>query len=231
MSADLTGAPTIGRSESSTHPPEPVRHDDRHDDRHDHAGSTDDGVHLNRAAARSAALLRIALGLIYLWAFASQAFGIGYTNKPAPPPGAPPSAAYSMPSDGAMHFSYDPAKGYLTSGFEYSPTKGYLGSSTHGPLTVITDNLPTKVMDFLWMFAIGGLGIALTLGIFSTLAGWGGLALNALMLGTAFPPERNPLLDEHVIYGLVVITCLFIRAGDHWGLGRWWRAHTPALLN
>jgi hypothetical protein len=35
---------------------------------------------LPRGAATSAALLRIALGLVYLWAFVAQGFGVGYTN-------------------------------------------------------------------------------------------------------------------------------------------------------
>ena len=40
-------------------------------------------IRIPRVGAMTAALLRIALGLVYLWAFISQAFGITYTNKAA----------------------------------------------------------------------------------------------------------------------------------------------------
>jgi thiosulfate dehydrogenase [quinone] large subunit len=196
---------------------------------------TDDretGVRLTRPAARSAALLRIGLGLVYLWAFASQGFGITYSNRPAPPPGAPAAAASQIPPDGGWHFSYDGSKGFITSGLSSSPTNGYLKANARGPLAFIPQNLPGKVNDVMWIFALGGLGIALTLGIFSKAAAWGGLALNLLMWFASFPPQNNPLLDgEHMIFGLVVVTLMYIRASDHWGLGRWWRAHTPAPLH
>jgi thiosulfate dehydrogenase [quinone] large subunit len=190
------------------------------------------GTRLDRPAGRVAALLRISLGLVYLWAFVSQGFGVGYTNRPAPPPGSPPAAAFSTQPDGAWHFDVNPSKGFITSGFESSPTTGYLRSSARGPLAFVPQNLPAKANDALWIFAIGGLGIALTLGIFSKIAGWGGLALNLLMWFSSFPPERNPVLDgEHLVFGLVCLVAWYIGAADHWGLGRWWKARTPALLH
>jgi thiosulfate dehydrogenase [quinone] large subunit len=189
-------------------------------------------LRLTRPAARSAALLRIGLGLIYLWAFVAQAFGIVYTNRPAPPPGAPPAAAYAMQPDGAWHVTFDTSKGFVTSGFSYSPTAGYLKANARGPLAFVPNGMPDIANDLLWMFALGGLGIALVLGIFSKIAGWGGLVLNVLMWFSSFPNEFNPILDgEHMIYALVLITLLYVRAGDHWGLGRWWRARTPSLLH
>jgi hypothetical protein len=72
-------------------------------------------------------------------------------------------------------FGYDSSKGWISSGFDHSPTEGYV-DNLHGPLAFIPQNLPTGVVDFLWIFAIGGLGIALTLGIGANIAGWGGSA-------------------------------------------------------
>jgi thiosulfate dehydrogenase [quinone] large subunit len=215
---NVTDAPAPGRISPSSASTGPV--------------AEESGTQLSRPAARAAAVLRIALGLVYLWAFVSQGFGIVYSNRPAPPPGAPPSAAFAIPPDGNWHFSYQPDRGFISSGFSASPTEGYLRANSRGPLAVIPESLPPKANDLLWIFAVGGLGIALTLGIFSKAAGWGGLALNILMWFSAFPPERNPVLDgEHMIFGLVTLTLLYIGAADHWGLGRWWKARTPAVLH
>jgi len=36
------------------------------------------------------------------------------------------------------------------------------------------------------------------------------------------PPEHNPLLDEHIIYILVLNGLAYVKAGRVWGLGIWW---------
>jgi thiosulfate dehydrogenase [quinone] large subunit len=181
----------------------------------------DDGrVRIPRAGANVAALLRIGLGLLYLWAFISQGFGVGYTNQDA-----------SNPGDYGWHFSYDADEGWISSGFEHSPTAPYV-DNTHGPLSFIPKELPTGVDDFGWIFAIGGLGIALTLGIFMRIAGWGGFLLNILIWFSSFPPSNNPIIDgEHMAFALSLLLLMYLQAGNHWGLGRWWRARTPALLH
>ena len=46
--------------------------------------------------------------------------------------------------------------------------------------------------DFGWIFTLGGLGIALTFGLFSRIAGWGGLVLNLMIWFAAFPTEHQP---------------------------------------
>jgi thiosulfate dehydrogenase [quinone] large subunit len=69
-------------------------------------------------------------------------------------------------------FSVDASKGWISSGTHHSPTGAYV-DKTHGPTSFIVQKLPTGVADFGWMFALGGLGIALTLGIAMRIAGWG----------------------------------------------------------
>ena len=44
------------------------------------AGRTNELPSLTRGTAITAALIRISLGLLYLWAFVSQGFGIVYSN-------------------------------------------------------------------------------------------------------------------------------------------------------
>ena len=82
------------------------------------------------------------------------------------------------------------------------------------------------------MFALGGLRIGLTFGVFSILAGFGGLIMNVLIWLSTFPPSTNPLIDgEHVTFALAIFLLMWIQASNYWGFGRWWRSHTPTLLN
>jgi thiosulfate dehydrogenase (quinone) large subunit len=173
-------------------------------------------------SANVAALLRIALGLVYLWAFVAQAFGVSYTNTAKSATG---QVTYGW------HFSYNSSMGWISSGFSHSPTAAYIGG-THGPLAFIPQGLPTGLDDFGWMFAIGGLGIALTFGIAMRIAGWGGFALNVLIWFASFPPSSNPLIDgTHTIYALVLLLLMLLHAGRHFGFCRWWDAHLPAVLH
>jgi thiosulfate dehydrogenase [quinone] large subunit len=175
---------------------------------------------MTRPTAISAALLRISLGLVYLWGFIAQGFGVSYSNTNG---GNPPSYGW--------HFGYSSQLGWITSGFSHSPTAKFIGS-THGPLAFIPQHLPTGLDDFGWMFAIGGLGIALTLGIAMRIAGWGGFALNILIWFSGFPPSSNPVIDgTHTIYALLLLLLMFLHAGRYWGLGRWWESHTTAFLH
>jgi thiosulfate dehydrogenase [quinone] large subunit len=179
-------------------------------------------IRLTHSGAVVAALFRIGLGLLYLWAFVSQGFGVTYSNVTNP--GAPNP-------DYGWKFSYSSSDGWITSGFKHSPTEGFV-SSTHGPLSSIVKNLPTGLVDTLWMVALGGLGIALTLGIFMAIAGWGGFLLNVVIWLSLFPPSTNPVIDgEHMAFAFGILLLMYLQAGNFLGLGRWWRRHTPRLLH
>jgi thiosulfate dehydrogenase (quinone) large subunit len=185
-------------------------------------------IRIPRLGAMTAALLRIALGLVYLWAFISQAFGITYTNQAQPPP----DSAAGTQATYEWTFGFDADKGWITSGFDYSPTASYVDNNLHGPLAIIPQKLLTGVDDFMWMFALAGLGVGLTFGVFSILTGVGGLILNLLIWLSTFPPSTNPLIDgEHVTFALAIFLLMWIHASNYWGLGRWWRSHTPTVLN
>ena len=131
-----------------------------------------------------------------------------------------------------MDVRIDSSQGWITSGFDHSPTAAYVDNNLHGPLAIIPQKLPTGVEDFMWMFALAGLGIGLTCGVFSILAGFGGLIMNVLIWLSTFPPSTNPLIDgEHVTFALAIFLLMWIQASNYWGFGRWWRRHTPTLLN
>jgi thiosulfate dehydrogenase [quinone] large subunit len=192
------------------------------------AMDADGRIRIPRGGAIAAAVLRIALGFVYLWAFVSQAFGITYTNQAAPPPDAPAGTKTTY----EWTFGHDASKGWISSGFEHSPTENYIDNNMHGPLAFIPQNLPTGLDDFMWMFALGGLGIALTFGIAANIAGWGGFIMNVLIWLSTFPPSTNPIIDgEHVTFALAILLLMYLQASNYWGIGRWWRAHTPVLLN
>ena len=178
-------------------------------------------IRVPRAAAVVAALLRIGLGLAYLWAFITQELGVVYSNS---------AGSKASPSYG-WHLSYAADQGWISSAFTHSPTATYV-ASLHGPLAFIPKNLPTGLDDFGWMLATGGLGIALTFGIFMGIAGWGGFVLNMLLWFSTFPPQGNPMVDgEHMAYGFGILLLMFLQAGNHIGFGRWWRHHTPPILH
>jgi thiosulfate dehydrogenase [quinone] large subunit len=184
-------------------------------------------IRIPRAGAITAAILRIGIGLVYLWAFIAQGFGIGYTNnivnQDAP---APAAVNYQW------HFSYDSNNGWISSGFTHSPTEKYVDNNTDGPLAFIPQNLPVGLDDFGWIFALGGLGIALTFGICSRIAGWGALAMNIMIWFSVFPPSTNPVIDaEHFMFAFVIFLLMWLHASNYWGIGRWWRGKTPAILH
>jgi thiosulfate dehydrogenase [quinone] large subunit len=40
------------------------------------------------------------------------------------------------------------------------------------------------------------------------------------------------LIDgEHVAFAWSILLLMWLHASNDWGLGRWWRAHTPTILN
>ena len=187
----------------------------------------DGKVRIPRAGAIAAAILRLGIGFVYLWGFISQGFGLGYTNQIV-------NQSAPSPTEVQYHwdFNYDADNGWITSGFKHSPTEGYVDNNTHGPLAPVVQNLPTGLVDFMWIFAIGGLGIALMLGICSRIAGWGGLILNLMIWFSVFPPSTNPVIDaEHFMFAFTIFLLMWLHASNYWGIGRWWRGKTPAFLH
>src|SRR3954464_4008410 len=91
------------------------------------------GSLLTHAAARALAVLRVALGFVFLWAFLDKTFGFG-SATPA-------------------------AKAWINSG---SPTKGFLASVDAGPFQSFFHIIAgTPVAN--WAFMLGLLGIGLAL--------------------------------------------------------------------
>ncbi|MBI2146141.1 hypothetical protein HYU22_02265 [Candidatus Woesearchaeota archaeon] len=140
------------------------------------------------------ALLRISLGLIFLWAFFDKMFGLGFDTAPD--------------------------KSWLLG---TSPTAGFLKFATHGPFASFFQSLAGNVVvDWLFMLGLLGLGIALLLGIGMRIATYSGTLLLFLMWLAALPPEHNPIIDEHIIYILLLLGIYSAKAGQWLGSGKWW---------
>jgi thiosulfate dehydrogenase [quinone] large subunit len=156
-------------------------------------------------ALRALAVVRIALGLTFLWAFLDKTFGLGYTT--------------SSKLD------------WINGG---SPTKGFLAHVEVGPFQgMLHAWAGTGWADWLFMLALLGIGVALTLGIGMRIAGVSGTVLLALMWIASWPlaqhtatgaptSSTNPLIDEHLILIVALIAVTLGAAGTVWGFGKWW---------
>jgi len=163
------------------------------------------------------AVLRVAMGWTFLWAFLDKAFGLGF-------------ATGRNVETGAIVFGGPDA--WVNGG---SPTAGVVGFALKGPLKdtiqTVTGYEMTQAgpqvaawVDWLYMGTLLAIGVALILGIATKLAAIGGIAWMATFyLTTAIWPEHNPFLDDHIIEIVVLVGVLLANAGRYYGLGKAWQ--------
>jgi thiosulfate dehydrogenase (quinone) large subunit len=150
------------------------------------------------------ALLRISIGWVFLWAFLDKLLGLGYATCRV---------------DGSIDFLC--SKAWLSGG---SPTAGFLLHGTSGPLAPLFKAIQGVVVDWLFMIGLLGIGVALILGVGMRVASYSG-ALLLLLMFTAVPPTHNPVMDDHIIYAIVLVLLRWMNAGHYYGLGEWWEKH------
>ena len=165
------------------------------------------------------ALLRLAIGWQFLWAFLDKAFGLGFaTGKD------PETNVITFMGDGQAWFN----GGSPTKGFLVFATKGPIGeafadlggcSIGKGGVPVCTSN---TWLDYVFMISLLLIGAGLMLGVMTRLAALGAIAWNAMFFLAQLWPENNPFLDEHLIAILVLVGVILVGAGTTWGLGRRW---------
>lgn len=80
------------------------------------------------------------------------------------------------------------------------------------------------MVEFLFMFGLLAVGLALILGAPMKLGGYGGMAMLILMWLSHFPPAHHPFVDDHLVYAVAIVGLIAVRAGDTWGIGKWWRS-------
>ncbi len=124
--------------------------------------------------------LRVALGFILLWAFVDKLFGFGFST------------------------ARDKAWIYGS-----SPTLGYLSNATYGPFAFIFQSIAgNTIIDVLFMASLLFIGITLMSGFGVKYGSFVGAILMFLIWISRFPPQTNPIIDEHVIYIIIFIYLL-----------------------
>lgn len=140
------------------------------------------------------AVLRIGMGWIFLWSFLDKLFGLGLAT-----------AAEDA---------------WLAGG---SPTFGYLKFATAGPFAPLFQSLAgSPIVDWLFMVGLLAIGLSLILGMGVKIGGYAGALLVFLMWLSHLPPQNNPFLDDHIIYVIILIGLATVKAGQWFGLGKWW---------
>lgn len=120
--------------------------------------------------------LRIVMSLIFLWAFVDKTFGLGFATTPD--------------------------KAWINGG---SPTYGFLTFGTEGPFAEIFRSLAgIGLVDWLFMLGLLGVGLTLLLNRFVVFGAIAGGVMMILMWLATFPPENNPLIDDHIVYIFVL---------------------------
>lgn len=146
------------------------------------------------------ALLRLATGFIFLWAFFDKTFGLGF----------------STPAERAWINGGTPSQGFLNS------------DSVTGPLKPFFAGVASLASDVLFMVGMLGIGIAVMLGIGLRISAVAGTVIMVLMYLAEWPfaagASTNPAVDYHIIYALALIVIAATAAGDTWGLGAWWKS-------
>ncbi|HVM19314.1 MAG TPA: hypothetical protein VM307_05070 [Egibacteraceae bacterium] len=155
------------------------------------------------------ALARITLGLYFLWAFLDKTFALGW-------------ATGRNPETGLVDRFGEAA--WINGG---SPTFGFLNFGTNGPFAGFFQSFAGAAWaDWLFMIGLLGIGVALILGVGVKIAAVSGAAMMALMYAAAPILEHNPVIDDHVVYAIVLIGLMLAGAGRTWGLGRRWSQTT-----
>ncbi|MCA9388259.1 hypothetical protein KC644_00680 [Candidatus Berkelbacteria bacterium] len=140
-------------------------------------------------------ILRILMGWIFLWPFLDKLYGLGFTTS----------------SDQAW------LKGI-------SPTTGFLNFATQGPFSDLFKSLAgNSFVDWLFMIGLLLIGLSLILGIGIRIATYSGSLLLFLMYLAVLPPEHNPVIDEHIIYAVLLFTLNRVDAGRYMGFGNTWQ--------
>ena len=146
------------------------------------------------------AVLRLATGFIFLWAFLDKTFGLGF----------------STPTDLAWINGGMPSQGFLNS------------DAVVGPLKPVFAAIASPLSDVLFMVAMLAIGVAVMLGIGLHVSAVAGTVLMLAMYLAEWPfaanaGSTNPLVDYHIIYALALIVVAVLAAGDTWGIGRQWK--------
>ena len=125
--------------------------------------------------------LRLSMGFIFLWAFLDKTFGLGFASVDE--------------------------KAWIHGG---SPTTGFLSFGVKGPFAEIFHSLAgLAVVDWLFMAGLLFVGLTLIFSKYVKLGCYAGSLMLFLMYLALLFPENNPIIDDHIVYILVLLLIAF----------------------
>jgi len=162
--------------------------------------------------ARALAVLRMAFGFTFLWAFLDKTFALGFGT----------GAQYA--EDGSRAGTDFMAQGaaWLNGG---SPTEGFLsfGVPADNPFKDLWTGLAGQAwVDWLFMLGLLGIGVTLLLGVGMRIGTAAGALMYAFMYLASLPLQNNPVVDDHLIGVISMVVLALGAAGTTWGMGHWW---------
>ncbi len=149
------------------------------------------------------AVTRLLLGFVFIWAFFDKWLGLGYATT----------------AENAWIQGGSPTEGFLTG---VSNGEGMFSSFFSGLVGQVW-------VDWVFMLGLLGIGVALLLGIALKLAAVSGAAMLVLMWMALLPLSNNPLVDDHIIYAVVLFAIAI--AEQRWSLTKWWHAQSIVKKN
>lgn len=157
----------------------------------------------------TAAVLRLSLGWIFLWAFFDKLLALGFRTG-------------RNDETGAVDYFGDAA--WINGG---SPTEGFLSFGTKGTFADFFSSFAGAAWaDWLFMIGLAGIGIAFMAGVAMRIAAASGALLLVLMWlaapPMALPAGNNPFMDDHLVYAIAMVALTLAGAGYTLGLGRYW---------
>jgi thiosulfate dehydrogenase [quinone] large subunit len=178
--------------------------------RHPEISTTEERELVTSTALRKAlAVLRIAFGLTFLWAFFDKLLALGYSTGAV--------LNDQGTKTGIDFFSKD---AWINGG---NPTLGFLKFGASGPFKGFYNAIAGETwVNVLFMFGLLAIGIALTFGIAMRLGTIAGFVMYMMMWTVALWPANNPVLDDHILGALSMVVLGLALAGDTWGAGRIW---------
>jgi len=162
--------------------------------------------------ARALAVLRMAFGFTFLWAFLDKTFALGFGT----------GAQYA--EDGSRAGTDFMAQGaaWLNGG---SPTEGFLtfGVPADNPFKDLWTSMAGQAwVDWAFMLGLLGIGVTLLLGVGMRIGTAAGALMYAFMYLASLPLQNNPVVDDHLIGVISMVVLALGAAGTTWGMGHWW---------
>lgn len=137
---------------------------------------------------------RLLMGFVFLWAFLDKLYG--------------------------LHYSTPNSQAWIHGG---SPTREFL-TAAQGPFAGLFHTMAGQSWtDWLFMVGLAGIGVALITGIAVRIAVVTGSILLILMWAASLPIHSTLVIDDHVLYIVLLWVIFFGYRNQVLSLGAWWR--------